>query len=396
MGNPDFKNEWKTTANLITITRIVLIPLFVIALLAPWPQWFVDPSVGSIQDLQYLDVAVKPWVAAAVYAALALTDGIDGYIARSKNQVTALGKFLDPIADKVLVAAALLALVELGDLPSWVALVIITREFIVSGLRMLAAADGVVVAARMSGKVKTALTLVAVLMFIVKRSAFVLSLPDDVYMAVFLLSWAVMVAALVMTVLSMLQYFKEIGQILSGEGGASESAEGAEADLLDVARTVIDLARSKGVRLATAESLTGGMIGSVLTSIPGASDVFDGGIISYSYNVKERELGVSRADLNSHGAVSEPVALQMADGALAAVGCCEEDAHGVRAVAIAVTGVAGPGSSEGKPAGTVWLAIVGCGDSKARCLHFEGDRQQIRQQTVAHALHMVEERLETL
>ncbi len=394
MSKPDFKEEWKTTANLITITRIVFIPLFVIALLAPWPQWFLDPSVSSIQDLQYLDVAVKPWVAAAVYAVLALTDGIDGYIARSRNQVTALGKFLDPIADKVLVAAALLALVELGDLPSWVALVIITREFIVSGLRMIAATDGVVVAARMSGKVKTALTLVAVLMFIIKRSELVRSLPDDAYMAVFLLSWAVMIAAVVMTVVSMLQYFKEIGRIVSGEGEGEDAGVDADAGssemLAELAARVVDLARQKGVKLACAESLTGGMIGAVITSVPGSSDVFEGGVISYSYDVKERELGVSRVDLDSLGAVSEPVALQMAEGALGAIG------EPAQAIAVAVTGVAGPGASEGKPAGTVWFGIAGCGDAAAHCEQFAGGRQQVREQTVAHALQMMQQRLETV
>ncbi len=418
MSNPDFKNEWKTTANLITITRIVFIPLFVIALLAPWPEWFIDPSVGSIQDLQYLDIAVKPWVAAAVYAVLALTDGIDGYIARSRNQITALGKFLDPIADKVLVAAALLALVELGDLPSWVALIIITREFIVSGLRMLAATEGVVVAARMSGKIKTALTLVAVLMFIIKRSAFVLSLPDNMYMLVFLLSWAVMITALVMTVFSMFQYFKEVSTILAGDDSSSTAdcnlVSSANDDLPDadnnpsnnledgdelssIAERVINLAREKNIKLVTAESLTSGMIGSVLASVPGASDVFEGGIISYSYDVKEHLLGVSRDDLETHGAVSEQVVRQMCVGALKNVVCNDDLGNRcVDVISIAVSGVAGPGPSEGKPAGLVWFGISGCGDSYTKCMNFSGDRQEVRKLTVACALGLVFERLQSI
>ncbi len=409
MSNPDFKNEWKTTANLITITRIVFIPLFVIALLAPWPEWFIDPSVGSIQDLQYLDIAVKPWVAAAVYAILALTDGIDGYIARSRNQVTALGKFLDPIADKVLVAAALLALVELGDLPSWVALIIITREFIVSGLRMIAANEGVVVAARMSGKIKTALTLIAVLMFIIKRSAFVLSLPDNMYMLVFLLSWAVMIAALVMTVVSMFQYFREISAIMAGDNSSSSVADkdadkdayallSEDGELYDVAHKVIDLAREKNVKLATAESLTAGMIGSVLASVPSASDVFEGGIISYSYSVKEQLLDVSKDDLESYGAVSKQVAMQMAIGALNNVASKHDslDTGSYDAISVAVTGVAGPGPSEGKPAGTVWFGVAGCGETYTQCMNFEGDRQEVRQKTVAYALDLVFRRLKSI
>lgn len=374
-----FKDEWKTTANLITIVRIVLIPVFVIALLAPWPSWFFDPSVDNIQQIEYIDAAIKPWVAAVIYAILALTDGLDGYIARSRDQVTDLGKFLDPIADKVLVAAALLALIELGDLPSWVVLVIITREFIVSGLRMLAASEGVVVAARMSGKVKTALTLVAIILFIVKRSSIVMSLPDNVYMAIFVLAWGLMIAAVVMTVVSMVQYFIDVMRILDEAEHPSE-----------VAAEVLDLAREKGVHLATAESLTGGKIGSTFTAVPGSSDVFEGGVISYSYDVKSAELGVSPDDLEEYGAVSEPVAIQMADGARRNVLGGYDDDH---AVAVAVTGVAGPGESEGKPAGMVWFAVAGKGDTVASCERFEGDRDEVRQKTVVHAMELVEERL---
>lgn len=89
-------------------------------------------------------------------------------MARSRGEVTDFGKFLDPLADKILVAAALIALVELGDLPSWVVLVILMREFIVSGVRMLAAAEGLVVAASWYGKVKTVLQILAIILFILK------------------------------------------------------------------------------------------------------------------------------------------------------------------------------------------------------------------------------------
>ena len=83
-----------------------------------------------------------PWIAALVFALLAATDGVDGYLARSRNEVTTFGKFLDPLADKLLVTAALLALVEMHVLPAWIALVIISREFIVSGPRMVAVGRG--------------------------------------------------------------------------------------------------------------------------------------------------------------------------------------------------------------------------------------------------------------
>ena len=95
---------------------------------------------------------------------------MDGYLARSRNEVTTFGKFLDPLADKLLVTAALLALIEMNVLPAWIAFIIIAREFIVSGLRMVASAEGSVIAASWYGKLKTVLQIAAILLFIVKDS----------------------------------------------------------------------------------------------------------------------------------------------------------------------------------------------------------------------------------
>ena len=135
-----------TPANIVTLVRILLIPIFVVALLSPWPEWLAYPEFWA---------AWQPWIAAIVFAAISATDAVDGHLARSRNEVTDLGKFMDPLADKILVCAAMLALVELQAFPSWVALIIIAREFIVSGLRMVAAAQGKVIAASYYGKVKT-------------------------------------------------------------------------------------------------------------------------------------------------------------------------------------------------------------------------------------------------
>ena len=395
MSAPNYKEEWKTTANLITIIRIICIPVFIVVLLAPWPQWFFTDA----QELQYWTLSVKPWVAAVVYAVLALTDGIDGYIARSRNQVTALGKFLDPIADKILVSSALIALVELGDLPSWVVIVIISREFIVSGLRMIAATEGVVVAARMSGKVKTALTLVAILLFIIKRSEIVMSLPSNTYTAIYVFSWMVMVVALIATLWSMFVYFKQVFSIMDQSQFDDETAEVAGDELAknsctneynQLAAQVLDAARNASVHVATAESCTGGMVGEWLTAVPGSSDVFEGGVISYAYDVKSAQLGVSTEDLQRVGAVSQEVALQMAQGARERLLGQFDDQH---AVAVAITGVAGPGCSENKPAGTVWFGVAGRGQTKAFLRNFEGDRNAVRQQSAMFALELLAQRL---
>ncbi|MFR2245150.1 MAG: CDP-diacylglycerol--glycerol-3-phosphate 3-phosphatidyltransferase [Eggerthella lenta] len=134
-----------TPANVVTLLRICLVPVFVVAIISPWPEYF--PFWADAE-------ASKPWIAAGIFILLAATDGLDGYLARSRGEVTNFGKFIDPLADKILVAAALLALIELGVLPSWVALVILTREFIVSGIRMVAASQGVVIAASWYGKAR--------------------------------------------------------------------------------------------------------------------------------------------------------------------------------------------------------------------------------------------------
>lgn len=101
-------------------------------------------------------------VAAIIFILAATTDGLDGYIARKRGQVTNLGKFMDPLADKLLVSAALISLVELGDVPAWVAWVILGREFAVTGIRAIAAADGTVISASKLGKVKTVTQVIAI------------------------------------------------------------------------------------------------------------------------------------------------------------------------------------------------------------------------------------------
>lgn len=126
-----------TTASKITLARVALIPVFMIVLLLGYN-----------------------WAALAIFAIASLTDFLDGYIARHYNQVSNFGKFLDPLADKLLVLAAMLIFVQWGRMPAWAVMVVLTREFAVSGLRMVAASGGRVMAAGFSGKVKTFSTMV--------------------------------------------------------------------------------------------------------------------------------------------------------------------------------------------------------------------------------------------
>jgi CDP-diacylglycerol---glycerol-3-phosphate 3-phosphatidyltransferase len=132
--------------NALTLVRILLVPVLVVALT-------VEASGGSA-------------IAAGVFVVAALTDGLDGYIARSRQTVTTFGKVMDPVADKLLIAAALISLVSLDRLEPWVAMVIIAREFAVSGLRIAAGQQGVVIPASMLGKLKTIVQVAAVLALI--------------------------------------------------------------------------------------------------------------------------------------------------------------------------------------------------------------------------------------
>ena len=366
-----------TPSNVITITRILLVPLFVAALLAPWPEWF-GANAAMLNDW-------KSIVAAGIFVLISCTDWLDGYLARSRNEVTDFGKFMDPLADKILVTAALIALVELGNLPTWVVLIILAREFIVSGVRMMAASKGVVIAASMLGKFKTVFQMIAIVLFTIKDSHMVGSFGEAVSDVLWDVSWVIMLIAVGLTIASMIDYLYKARDLLGfssqeqaqGKEGVSESVP-TEAELDAQAEKLLGNARAKNVVLATAESLTGGMIGSTLTAIPGSSDVYKGGVVSYVNEVKHGLLGVDAGLLDSEGAVCERVACQMAQGARESVGA---DA------AVAVTGIAGPGGEEpGKPVGTVWIGVSTALRTQAKRYEFSGDRDAVRKKTVRSAL----------
>lgn len=140
--------------NKITVSRIILIPLFLIVMLVPF-NWGDIYLLGVYLPVTHL-------VGALIFIIASTTDWIDGYYARKLNLVTNTGKFLDPLADKLLVSAALIVLVELKYAASWIVIVIISREFAVTGLRLLLAGEGEVVAANMLGKIKTWAQIIAI------------------------------------------------------------------------------------------------------------------------------------------------------------------------------------------------------------------------------------------
>ena len=150
---------------------------------------------------------------------------------------------------------------------------------------------------------------------------------------------------------------------------------------MTVAEKLVELLKAQGLTCATAESCTGGGVGSAITAVPGSSAVFAGGIISYSNEVKAEVLGVSRDDLARVGAVSGEVAEQMAEGARRLL---KTD------MAVSLTGIAGPdGGSDAKPVGLVWFGLATKDGVRTEKAIFRGDRAQVRAQAVTHALGML-------
>nr|WP_207748060.1 CDP-diacylglycerol--glycerol-3-phosphate 3-phosphatidyltransferase [Clostridium thermobutyricum] len=136
-------------ANKLTLIRILLVPIFLVFIIAK-------------------GIPYGTFIATFIFILASLTDKLDGYIARSRNQITNFGKFMDPLADKLLVTAALISLVELGLVQGWAAIIIIAREFAVSGLRTLAASEGKIIAASWWGKIKTVIQIIAIILLLIE------------------------------------------------------------------------------------------------------------------------------------------------------------------------------------------------------------------------------------
>lgn len=151
------------------------------------------------------------------------------------------------------------------------------------------------------------------------------------------------------------------------------------------AARLLDMLRERGLSCATAESCTGGNIAHRLTLVAGSSDVYAGGVVSYSNQVKENLLGVEHDTLQAYGAVSRQVVEQMAEGACRV---CSADC------AMATSGIAGPGGAvPGKPVGTVWIAARAKGITESRLFHFEGNRSEVIEQATGSALQMLSDML---
>lgn len=175
--------------NKLTVLRVIMIPFFVFFMLT-------DMAGGA-----------SKWIALALFIIASFTDTLDGYLARKHNLVTNFGKFMDPLADKLLVSAAMICLVATGDLPSWIVIIIISREFIISGFRLIASDNGIVIAASYWGKFKTVSQMVMIVVLIADFGG----VFDIVGQA---LIWI----ALILTVVSLVDYIAKNKEILTKGG----------------------------------------------------------------------------------------------------------------------------------------------------------------------------------
>lgn len=196
----DEKGIW-TPANIVTCVRIAFIPVFMVVGSLAWGEGGVVSPV--LMGLAFV-----------IYVTLSLTDKVDGYLARSRGEITDFGKFLDPIADKLLVFSALLLFLEHGRVSLWAVFIILLREFLVSALRMVASANGEVIAADALGKAKTAVTMVSLCVYLF---AFFAEGASLAFASFFLLvAQALMIAAVVLTVVSGVQYFWNARHVVFG------------------------------------------------------------------------------------------------------------------------------------------------------------------------------------
>ena len=173
--------------NKLTVFRVILIPFFVLFLL-------VDIT------------AYDEWIALAIFIIASFTDFLDGQIARKYNLVTNFGKFMDPLADKLLVCSALICLVELSRIPAWIVILIIAREFIISGFRLIASDNGVVIAASYWGKFKTTFQIVMICLMIADL--------EPLYLVTQIVMWV----ALVLTVVSLVDYLVKNRGVMQESG----------------------------------------------------------------------------------------------------------------------------------------------------------------------------------
>jgi CDP-diacylglycerol--glycerol-3-phosphate 3-phosphatidyltransferase len=348
--------------NGLTLSRLAAIPLLMAVLLIDFP--------GHDQ------------VAAALFIVFSLTDTLDGQIARRRGTESDFGKFLDPLADKLFVLSVLIVLVQVHLVAAWVVVVIFSRELIITILRSVASTQGRVIGAAPLGKTKTVMQMSAVTLLILQRPYPILVPIADLAVGI----------AIVFTIWSGLDYVWRFRHLImpfdtsrrtSGRIGPSGGAPGVEETGDPPARELGEVLRKGGLTVSVAESCTGGMVGALITDVPGSSAYFLGGVIAYSDDVKRDQLGVPAATLKRAGAVSSDVAKAMAEGVRSRLGTD---------LAAGVTGIAGPDSDgSSKPVGLTYIAIASARGTSSHEYTFTGNRWSNRRQAAIETLGLLTE-----
>lgn len=197
-------------ANKLTIFRMILVPIMVVFAYLP----IEGNAFGTL-------IPITMVIMNAIFIIASITDKLDGYIARSRNQVTTFGKFLDPLADKILVLAAMVILVEKAKLPAWVPIIVLTREFIVSGFRLVAAEKGgLVIAASIWGKLKTVTQMIAIIFMFVDIGTFFEFMSGNLsgtYLIINIISSVIMAISVVATIFSGIDYLLKGKEIFKND-----------------------------------------------------------------------------------------------------------------------------------------------------------------------------------
>jgi nicotinamide-nucleotide amidase len=342
--------------NALTLSRLAAIPLLMVLLIVRFE--------GHDQ------------IAAVLFLAFSFTDTLDGQIARRRGTVSDLGKFLDPLADKLFVLSVLIVLVQEGLVAAWVVVVIFSRELLITILRSVAASQGRVIAAAPMGKTKTAMQMAAVTLLILQRPYPLLVPMADLAVSI----------AIIFTLASGVDYLWRFRHVIWPAAGEpvrlapSGGAPGSESPVDPLSRELSALLIKGGLTLSVAESCTAGLLGALITDQPGSSAYFLGGVIAYADEVKRGHLGVPAALLTRHGAVSREVALAMAEGVRARFGT---------ALAASITGIAGPDAEGSKPVGLTYIAVATPRGSSVHEYMFSGDRWSNRRQAAGQALRLL-------
>lgn len=331
------------TPNKLTVLRVFLIPVFVIIYLNT-------------------DFVYHNEIAAAIFIVASCTDFFDGYIARKYNLVTNFGKFLDPLADKLLVNAALICFLVMPDnpVPCWAVLVIISRDFIISGFRLVASDNGVVIAADYFGKIKTVIQMVMTILVILDFNSYAAHIAEIILIYL----------AVVLTVVSLIVCIAKNVHVLK--------------DRKVYEKDIIDALIKKNLTITFAESCTGGMLSSMLIGVPDASKAIKQGVVTYCDEAKINILGVKEDTIRNFTAVSSRTASEMAEGAAAYA-----DAD----IAVAITGYADDVPNEPSKTGLVYIGISYNGETEVEEFRFSGSRNTVRKQACEKALEMIMRRL---